>query len=128
MDWGLFFQAASVGVAVVGIMIAGFWRMWGLITGVRADAQKDISAVRAEANLRAEAAIALATLAKEELHHHKVHVAEVYVSKSGLREQTEQIMSAIGGIGEQIMGMNGRIDRMLERPAAPTPRRTTGQS
>ena len=125
MDWGLIFQVIGIGLTVVGFMIAGFWRMWGLITAVRDDAQKDISSVRSEANLRAEAAIALATLAKEELHQHKVHVAEVYVSKSGLREQTEQIMSAIGGIGEQIMGMNGRIDRMLERPATRT---TTGRS
>ena len=125
MDWGLIFQVIGIGLTVVGFMIAGFWRMWGLITAVRDDAQKDISSVRSEANLRAEAAIALATLAKEELHQHKVHVAEVYVSKSGLREQTEQIMNAIGGIGEQIMGMNGRIDRMLERPATRT---TTGRS
>lgn len=125
MDWGLFFQAAGVGVAVLGIVVGGFYWLWAQITRVRDDGQKDVAAVRAEASLRAEAAIALATMAKEDLHQHKVHVAEVYVSKSGLREQTEQIMDAIGNLGNQITGMNGRIDRILERPAT---RRTAGQS
>lgn len=105
MDWGLFWQAAGVGVAVLGIVVGGFWRMWGLIKGVRD-----------EAALRAEAAHAVANATREELHQHRLHTAETYVSKVGLREQTEQIMSAIGGLGDQITGMNGRIDRMLERP------------
>jgi hypothetical protein len=105
MDWGLFWQAAGVGVAVLGIVIGGFWRMWALIKGVRD-----------EAALRDEAAHAEANATRMELHEHRLHTAENYVSKAGLREQTEQIMSAIGGLGEQIMGMNGRIDRMLERP------------
>lgn len=117
MEWGLIFQVVGIGLTVVGLMIAGFWRMWGLIKGVRD-----------EAALRAEAAHAVANATREELHAHKLAVAENYVSKAGLREVTEQIMKAIGGLGDQITGMNGRIDRMLERPAPVSPRRTTGQS
>lgn len=117
MDWGLIFQVVGIGLTVVGIMIAGFWRMLALIRGVED-----------RAALRAEAAHLVANATRDELHNHKLTVAENYVSKAGLREVTEQIMNAIGGLGDQITGMNGRIDRMLERPVPAQPRRTTGQS
>ena len=125
MDWGLFFQAAGVGVAVLSIVAGLFYWLWAQITRVRDDGEKDVAAVRAEASLRAEAVLALASTAKEDLHLHKLHVAETYITKAGMREVTDQIMDAIGSLGNQITGMNGRIDRILERPAA---RRTTGQS
>ena len=117
MDWGLFFQAAGVGVAVLGIVIGGFWRLWALIKGVRD-----------EAALRAEAAHAVANATREELHKHKLHVAEAYLTKAGLREVMEPVMEAISGVRDQITGMSGRIDRLMERPPVPQPRRTTGQS
>lgn len=117
MDWGLIFQVASIGLTVVGIMIAGFWRMWGLIKGVRDEAAQ-----------RAEAAHAVANATREELHKHKLYSAENFVSKQGLREVEDRIMDGLGALGQQILGMSGRIDRLMERPAAPSPRRTTGQS
>jgi hypothetical protein len=52
----------------------------------------------------------------DDLATHKLHVAESYITKAGMRDITDQIMEAIGGLGAQITGMNGRIDRMLERP------------
>lgn len=103
---------AGFALAVISFFVAGFWRMWGLI--------KD---VRAEANLRAEATIVQASALREELHEHKLHVAESYVSKAGLREVTDQIMDAISGVGQQISGLSGRVDRLMERPASTrTPR------
>lgn len=120
MDWGLFFQAAGVGVAVLGFVAGGFYWLWGQITKIRDDAEEGIKQAKQDAALRTEAAHAVASSTREELHQHKLVVAENYVSKQGLREQTEQIMAALGGLGEQIRGMNGRIDRMLERPATGT--------
>ncbi len=112
MDWGVVLQVVSACLVVLGLFIGGFWRMWGLI--------KD---VRSEANIRGEAAVALASTIRTELHAHQLHVSATYVSKEGLREQTGQIMSAIEQVGTQIANMNGRIDRMLERPT--TTRSTT---
>lgn len=110
MDWGLFWQAAGVGVAVLGIVIGGFWRMWALIKGVRD-----------------EAAIAAGETAKE-LAAHKLHVAETYFPRANMREVMDPVMEAISGVRDQITGMSGRIDRLMERPTAATPRRTAGQS
>lgn len=114
MDWSLVFQIVAAALTVLGIFIAGFWRMWGLI--------KD---VRSEANLRGEAAVALAHTTERALAEHRLHVAETYLTKAGMREFTDQIMESIGSLGAQMTEMRGRIDRVLERPAART---TTGRS
>lgn len=114
MEWGLVFQVAALILTLLGLVIAGFWRMWGLIKGVRD-----------EAALRAEAAQALASAVSRELYDHRIHVAEHYTTKAGLREVTDQIMDAIGGLSGQITGMNGRIDRILERPSPSSRAKTT---
>lgn len=51
---------------------------------------------------------------KDELAAHKLHVAETYVTKAGLQEQTSQIMHAIDGIGKRIDGISERLDRAFE--------------
>jgi hypothetical protein len=114
MDWGLFFQAASVGVAVVGIVIAGFWRLWAMINGVRDEATRDV-----------QAAVKLATDTREELHLHRLHVSETYITRASLREVMEPVMDAISGVRDQITGMSGRIDRLMERPATNASTRTS---
>jgi len=107
-------QMVGVAFAVLTFFVAGFWKMWGLVKGVRD-----------ESALRAEAAQALASATREELHQHRLHTAETYVSKAGMREVTDQIMDAIGGLSGQITGMNGRIDRILERPSPSSRAKTT---
>lgn len=56
---------------------------------------------------------------------HKLHIAETYVTKAGMQEQTSQIMKAIEGVGNRfdsgIAGLTDRLDRLYESP----PRRTT---
>ncbi|MBX5010906.1 hypothetical protein HJB67_13170 [Rhizobium lentis] len=56
-----------------------------------------------------------------DLAAHKLHVAESYVTKAGMQEQTSQIMKAIEGVGNRIDGLNERLDRLYENQ----PRRTT---
>lgn len=47
------------------------------------------------------------------------HVAETYVSKAGLREQTEQIRGALRGVSDSLAYLNSRIDSVIEgRPSA----------
>ncbi|MBX4941189.1 hypothetical protein [Rhizobium binae] len=56
-----------------------------------------------------------------DLSAHKLHVAEAYVTKAGMQEQTSAIMRAIEGVGNRIDGLNERLDRLYENQ----PRRTT---
>jgi len=81
--------------------------------------ESKIGAVRTEANATASAATAVAHLAREEVAAHRLHVAETYITKAGMREATEQIMEAIGAVKSSIDGTNQRIDRLYEqKPAA----------
>lgn len=61
---------------------------------------------------------------RAELAAYKLHVAETYVTKAGLSEQTAQMMKAIDGIGDRIDGLNQRMDRFIEAAHKPQ-RRTT---
>lgn len=55
---------------------------------------------------------------KDDLAAHKLHVAETYVTKAGMQEQTAQIMHAIDGIGKRIDGISERLDRAFESKPA----------
>lgn len=114
MDWGLFFQAAGVGVGVLSVMAGGFYWLWGQLVRVREDAEKDILQTKTESTLRTEAAHAVATATRDELHQHKLYTAETYATKIGMEAQTSQIMTAIGGLGDRLEGLNRRLDRVFE--------------
>jgi len=57
-----------------------------------------------------------------ELAAHRLHVAETYVTKAGMQEQTSQIMKAIEGVGNRIDGLHERLDRAFERTTGRTTR------
>jgi hypothetical protein len=63
--------------------------------------------------------------AAADLALHKLHVAESYVSKQGLRETHEQLMAAIGGVKDAVDKMTLRVDRIVESQAQ---KRTTRSS
>ena len=52
---------------------------------------------------------------RDDLSAYKLHVAETYVTKKGLQEQTAQIMSAIRSVADSVEQLNQRIDRLLEK-------------
>ncbi|MET4687419.1 hypothetical protein [Sinorhizobium fredii] len=56
---------------------------------------------------------------RDDLAAHKLHIAEHYVSKQGLRETTEQLMAAIGGVKDAVDNMTLRVDRIVENQAKP---------
>jgi hypothetical protein len=62
-----------------------------------------------------------ADTAHEKLADHKLHVAETYVSKQGLREAVEPIMDAIQGVKGAVDHLGGRIDGIYHS-ATPRPR------
>jgi hypothetical protein len=66
-----------------------------------------------------------ADIVKQELSDHKLHVAETYVTKAGMQEQTAQIMDAIGAVKTAIDNMALRVDRVVENQARPRTSRST---
>lgn len=58
---------------------------------------------------------------RDDLAAHKLHTAEVFVTKEGMQQQTAQIMRSIEGVGDKIDKMNDRIDRVFEtKPSSRT--------
>ncbi|MGM4911419.1 hypothetical protein [Rhizobium sp. 768_B6_N1_8] len=90
-------------VMLMGAISGVWWRIEG-----RVDRAKD-EAVRKAADAAMEAASVRADLAA-----HRLHVAEQYVSKQGLRETTDQIMEAIHGVKTAVDHMTARVDRIVE--------------
>lgn len=98
----------SFGIVLIGALATVWFRVEGKIS----EAKKEASGVAAAAN-------ALATLTRQELSEHKLHVAETYATKQGMQEQTGQIMRAIESVGHRIDGMNERLDRAFENQNKP---------
>jgi hypothetical protein len=101
------------GAEIMGA-VGFFVMLFGFFFGLWKYIDAKIGAAKTEAAGAAASAVAMASLAREELAAHRLHVAETYVSKSGLREQTEQIMEAISGVKSAVDAMTLRIDRVVE--------------
>lgn len=106
-------------MAAVGfiIMILGFaFGIWKYV-----DAK--LTSLRTESSNKIDATAGLAAMARSDLAAHKLHVAETYVTKAGMQEQTSALMKAIDGVGTRVEtrldGLNDRLDRMYEsKPSA----------
>ena len=91
-------------VVLFFLTVAGSgWAIWWKIDNKVADNRKETERV----------AGALAA--------HKLHSAETYITKQGLRETTDQIMGAIGGVKAAVENMTLRVDRIVENQAKPRP-------
>ncbi|MDX0654237.1 hypothetical protein GOD34_26210 [Sinorhizobium medicae] len=96
-------------MATVGfmVMLAGAgWRVWA-----RVEAKVKVAedkADRVAADLAAQ----------------RLHVAETYITKQGMREATESIMEAISGVKIAVDHMTLRVDRIVENQAKPRSTRT----
>lgn len=97
-------------MAAVGfiVMLIGFlFGLWKYI-------DSKIGSAKTEASVKAEAATSLASLTRQELSEYKLHVAETYVTKAGMSEQTGQIMRALEAIGGRLDGITERIDSLMQ--------------
>ncbi|MGV8830361.1 MAG: hypothetical protein ACOH2N_00155 [Devosia sp.] len=73
-----------------------------------------------DANHKVEAIHALCLLLEKQHSDYRLHVAETYVTKQGMSEQTDRIMKAINDVGNRIDGLGSRLDRFYEhQPNAP---------
>ncbi|WP_411036841.1 hypothetical protein [Shinella sp. BYT-45] len=94
-------------MAVVGffVMLSGAgWRVWS-----RVEAKVKIAEDKADG-------------ASKDLAAHRLHVAETYVTKAGMSEQTAQIMKALDSVGAKIDRTNERLDSLMQ----PRPTRRSG--
>jgi len=58
----------------------------------------------------------------DDLAAHRLEVAQSYVTKAGLQEQTMQIMKAIDGVSGKLDHLNGRIDGLMQPKSVPRSR------
>ena len=85
-------------VALLGFVLSVWWKVEGNIDSAKKKAE--------------EVELALAA--------HKLHTAETYITKQGLRETTDQIMGAISGVKTAVENMTLRVDRIVENQNKPT--------
>lgn len=107
-------------LTVAGVA-GGIWiRIERMIQSARADA---ISAAK-EAGIAAATASARVEVVQGALNELRVHIAETYVSKSGLREQVGQVMDLLRDVQNDVGSVNNRLDRVIEgRSRATHPRK-----
>ncbi|MDI7923419.1 hypothetical protein [Ferirhizobium litorale] len=90
------------------------WGIWWKIDGRVKEGEKATGERVAAVEAKAEKALA-------ELAAHRLHTAETYITKAGMREATESIMEAISGVKHAVDNMTARVDRIVENQ----PRRAT---
>ncbi len=101
-------------ILVIGVITGAWWRV-----------ESAVKAAKQESNAIAQLAATKTDILADNLASLRLHVAETYVSKSGLREQTEQIMGAIKDVAGSLAHLNERIDRVIENGPVAAPRRKT---
>lgn len=92
----------TLGLAIIGVVI---WlvRLEGRVNG------------HDTLGKRVEAMAALDTLHSAQLAEYKTHVAETYVTKQGMNDQTKQILDAITGVASRVDGLGTRLDGIVDR-------------
>lgn len=98
-------QIISLLGALLGLFIAAL-TIWKFV-------QNHIAKEVKVAADQASSASALATMTQSLLAEHKLHVAETYVTKSGLREFRDEVMSGIKELKGSVSKIDERIDQMI---------------
>ncbi len=106
-------------MAVIGFGVMLFGAMLTLWRYVESRIEKETK----EAKREAEVAQTLAATVAANLAKHELHVAETYITKQGMREATESIMTAIHGVKAAVDHMTMRVDRIVENQSKPVRRR-----
>jgi len=88
IEWGQLAGAVVFLITVGGAM----WAVWFRIEGKVASAADKAEKVA------------------DDLSAHRLHVAETYLTKAGIREWRDEIMSAMVGLKEDLRHLSSRID------------------
>lgn len=90
-------------LAIVGAVF-GYWRYFDGRVNVAKDKADDVA---------------------KDLAAHRLHVAEHYSTKTGMREIRDEILAGVGGIRDDVRHLANRIDSMHEAQSKPRPRRSS---
>lgn len=104
-------------VTVVGV-VTWLVRLEGRV-GANAKDQSD-------AEKRIDGVHALVVLNQNQLAEYKTHVAEHYVTKQGMNEQTDRLMKAVNDVGSRVESIGARIDNFYANPPTARTTRRTG--
>jgi hypothetical protein len=88
-------------VGLVGLILTIWWKVEGKINAASDKGDK----------------------VERELAAYKLHVAESYVTKSGMKELKDEILGAVSGIRDDVRHLATRIDTMHESQNKPRPTR-----
>ncbi|TGQ22684.1 MAG: hypothetical protein E5V67_01020 [Mesorhizobium sp.] len=97
-------------IAVVSAVAGLWWRIEASIKSARDEVKKDAR----DAHARADMAIGSVSLLAEQLAAHKLHVAETYITKAGLREFRDEVMTGVRDLKSSVSTLHERIDRFIE--------------
>ena len=89
--------------AIVAAAFAVWWRIESRADQVGDDAEKS-----------ANTAHAAASLALTQLAEYKTHVAETYITKAGLREFRDDVMTGVRDVKGSVSTLHERMDRFIE--------------
>lgn len=81
---------------------------------------------QSDAEKRIDGIHALSVLSQNQLAEYKTHVAETYVTKQGMNEQTDRLMKAVNDVGSRVESIGARIDHFYQNPPTRTSRTRTG--
>ncbi len=112
-------------MAVVGFFILVMGSAWGIWWKIDASVKEKVKDARDDAQDQLNDLQDKIEKTSQELTQHKLHSAESYITKQGLRETTEQIMAAIHGVKSAVDNMTTRVDRIVENQNTPRPRRSS---
>jgi hypothetical protein len=88
--------------------------IWFRIERMVQSARTDAIAAADKASLSALAATTKVEMVQSALTELRVHIAETYVSKSGLREQVGQVLDLVRDVQSDVGSINDRLDRVIE--------------
>lgn len=96
-------------MAVVGFGVM----LFTAISGVWWRIESKVKEARDECQMKADAAVNLAAMARSDLSEYKLHASETFATKAGMQEQTTLLLRAIEGVGNRIEGLGERIDNII---------------
>lgn len=112
------------GAEIMGVALF-ILTLFGAVSGVWWRIEGRVDRAKAEAVQKATEAALEAASVRADLAAHKLHCAETFITKAGMRDATETIMDAIQGVKQAVDHMALRVDRVVENQASkPRPRTT----
>jgi Na+(H+)/acetate symporter ActP len=92
--------------------IVFFFTVMGALAGVWWRIEGKVEQAKSEAVMKATEAATEAASVRADLAAHKLHVAENYPTKAGIKELRDEILGAIIGIKDDLRHLSSRIDNM----------------